>query len=214
MFIHLYSNVVDDPAVGNDHQYGHSAGAIETENQDDENIVALNVMDKDLALKNLDESFDILRKLILSSDADRDALAGVGKFRERLGKLSSRQAVSALHKFGSAEYLKKIQSKAKSIVKRAERQHIGVQPAAVQRRRSGNGSRRREVVGSSCPPKATMCAIPEPLPGKKKRGHVLGDNIGNNVPSAKKHSTSMKSLSRPTYKKKTQQKSQKDTNTI
>ena len=147
-------------------------------------------------MKNLEESFEILRNMIQSSDTDRDAVASVATFRRRLGKLSTRQTVSALHKFGSVEYLKKVQPHAKSVVKRAEKRLIGVQPTSVQRRKTENGSRRREMIG-----RPSISSIPEPNPGKRKRNHSLGNNIKKNVASAKKHSANMKSLTRKTFQK-------------
>lgn len=156
-------------------------------------------MDKDDALKNLAESFEIMRQMVLSPDADRDTLASIEKFNKRLKILTKRQTVSALYKFGSVQFFKKVQPKVKSIIRRAEKKKIGVQPTAVQRRKTSNGSRQRIMGGSSL--KVPLNNIPEPHHGKQKRKHKLGDNIADNVNSAKKHAVSMKTLSRPTSKK-------------
>ena len=91
-------------------------------------------VEKDQALKNLEESFNILKQMVQSTDADSDTLKDIDTFRKRLRKISKRQTVSALHKFGSVEYLKKLHPRLKSIVKRAEKQNIGVQPNSIQRR--------------------------------------------------------------------------------
>ena len=158
-------------------------------------------LEKEEALENLEESFKILKQMVQSTDADSDTMKGIASFRKRLGKISKRQTVSALHKFGTVAYLKKLQPKVKSIVKRAERQNIGVQPTSIQRRRMKNGSKRKVLTGSQfC--QTSMCPIPDPTRGKRKRKHQLGTNIADNVNSAKKHEVTMKSVSRPTFPKK------------
>ena len=61
------------------------------------------------AVKELDDSFELLPKLVISSDADRFCYESVPKLRRRLKRSSKNQIVSALHRFGSVQYLKKVQ---------------------------------------------------------------------------------------------------------
>ena len=120
----------------------------------------------------------------------------IAKFRKRLGKLSTNQIVSELHKFGSVQYLKKISLASKSVLKRAQRKMINVQPTAVQRRTKENGSKKRVKWGGSS---KLSSEIPVQH-ASRKRTHELSRNIDNNVLSAKKHSRDMKSRCRPTIK--------------
>ena len=72
---------------------------------------------QDTALQELEESLQILRRVILSSY--RSSYEGIAKFRKRLGKHSTNQIVSEFYKFGSVQYLKKISPASKSVLKRA-----------------------------------------------------------------------------------------------
>ena len=163
---------------------------------------------KEIALKDLDESYEILRNMLSSSTADASCFEGISKFRKRLEKLSRNQTVSALHTFGSLQYLRKQNPAIKSAIKRAhetarrraQRNQINVQPASTQRRVNKNGSKKRLLCGGT--QNSKMTDLPKPTQGKRKRGHVLSENTAMNVMSAKKHSVTMKSKSRPTYKKK------------
>ena len=140
----------------------------------------------------------MLRKLVTSPDADRNCYEGVSKFHNRLGKLSKTQVISALHKFGSQQYFKKINPAAKTALKRAQKWSIGVQPTSTQRRKDGNGSKKRLLSGGNWGSKISNLPATH---GKRKRKHVLSENVVKNVLSAKKHAANMKSKSRPTFKK-------------
>ena len=95
---------------------------------------------KELTIDNLDESFKIHRQMLNSSD--KSFCEGISNFHKRSNKLQKNQIISALHKFGSNQYLKKINPAAKSIVKKALRKLINVQPSAIQRRKKQNGSKK------------------------------------------------------------------------
>ena len=56
-------------------------------------------LEKEEALKNLEESFNILKQMVQSTYADSDTLKGIASFR----------TVSALHKFGTVAYFKKLE---------------------------------------------------------------------------------------------------------
>ena len=114
-----------------------------------DNLASASKHTKEIALKNLEESYDMLRKLVTSPDADRNCYEGVSKFRNRQGKLSKNQVFSALHKFGSQHYFKKINPAAKTALKRAQKWSIGVQPTSTQRRKDGNGSKKRLLSGGN-----------------------------------------------------------------
>ena len=158
---------------------------------------------KESALKDLEESFKLMRIMVSASDADQSCLEGVSKFRRRLEKLSKNQIISALHKFGSSQYLRKKgeinRIASQTGIPRAENKAIGVQPSSVQRRKNKNGSRKRLLRGGSSI-LSSKSVLPAPSI-KRKHGHGLSKNVDDNVKPAKKHSANMKSRSRPTYKK-------------
>ena len=89
---------------------------------------------KNTAINDLEESFDILRKMVASSD--KNLTDGISIFKKRLDSLSQNQIASALHKFGTNQFLRKqtnarIASKsalkiAQKAYKRAEQNQIGV----------------------------------------------------------------------------------------
>ena len=163
---------------------------------------------KDTAMNDLEESFDIIRKMVASSD--KNFTDGISKFKQRLNSLSQNQVASAFHKFGTNQFLRKqmnarIASKsalkiAQKACKRAQQNQIGVQPASQSRRKKKNGSRKSVPKGRSAS-SLTSSDLPVPIENRK-REHVLAKNIEDNVPSAKKHSKDMKSRSRPVVKKK------------
>ena len=158
---------------------------------------------KESALKDLEESFKLMRIMVSASDADQSCLEGVSKFRRRLEKLSKNQIISSLHKFGSSQYLRKkgeiSRIASQTGIPRAENKAIGVQPSSVQRRKNKNGSRKKLLCGGSSI-LSSKSILPAPSI-KRKRGHGLSKNVDDNVKPAKKHSSKMKSRSRPTYKK-------------
>ena len=86
----------------------------------------------------------------------------------------------------------------KTTLKRAQRKLINIQPAAVQRRKNKNGTKKRVKWGGNS---KISSNIPVPM-ASRKRTHELSKNIGNNVMSTKKHSRDMKSRCRPVLKKK------------
>ena len=127
---------------------------------------------------------------------DKSVYEGISKLNKRLKKLSKNQIVSALHKFGSQQVLPKKMEAAKSAVKRAQRNMINVQPAAVQRRKQKKGSKKVLRRGGT---NAKISDIPSSQVARK-REHNITKNIDCNVPPAKKHSKDMASKCRPKCK--------------
>ena len=69
-----------------------------------------NSIRKEIALKELEESFEILRKMIDFSD--KNFTDGISKFTKRLkNNLSKNQIASSLHKFGTDHYMRKLSNK-------------------------------------------------------------------------------------------------------
>ena len=96
------------------------------------------------------------------------------------------------------QYLKKISPALQSVLKRAQRKLINIQPTAVQRRKNKNGSKKKVKCGG----KSTISSGSIPAPrASRKRPHDLNKNIVSNVMSAKKHCRDMKSKNRPVFKK-------------
>ena len=123
---------------------------------------------------------------------DKSLYEGITKFNARLKKFTKNQTSSALCKFGTDQFAN-LQNHTTTAVRRAKWRLINVNPNAVTRRVSKNGSKKALKTGGSSQ------LLPVPLLTRKKK-HVLSQNIATGVLPAKKHSQDMKSRRQPSFK--------------
>ena len=98
---------------------------------------------------------------------------------------------TCFHRFGAAGIYNARQT-ITSIVKKARKGKIPVQPTAVERRKVVNGTRRRQPQGQT-----KTNNLFKPVAGKAKRTHQLAFNVRNNEPVTKnlpKHGNKNQSL--------------------
>jgi hypothetical protein len=136
----------------------------------------------------LDKMVGSLKKKLDGSD--QNLLGRVLKFADRAQNMQKSKLATCFHSFGAAGVYNARQT-ATSIVKKAKRGKIPVQPTAVARRKVANGTRRRQPQGQ-----ATTNNPFKPVAGKAKRTHQLAFNVSNNEPVAKKAGRNMATKTR------------------
>ncbi len=143
---------------------------------------------KHQASEALDDAFRIIKEKL---HTDPNLISGAIKFAERVHGMSNPRLASALHCFGSdnTSYSLKI-SKG---VRNAKRNKIKVQPEAVKRRKTANGSRQKQSKGNC---QEFRSSIPNNTHIQGKRLHKFAKNVSNNEPVAKKAGRSMASVTK------------------
>ena len=122
--------------------------------------------------------------------ADQNFLRSVLKFADRAKKMPKSKLTSCFHSFGAAGVCH-TRLTATSIVKKAKRGKIHVQPESVKRRKVADGTRRRQAQGQ------TLKNNPfKPVAGKAKRVHMFAEYVRRNEPVAKKAGRSMATKTR------------------
>ena len=132
----------------------------------------------------LHRTMDHLAGLIDS--ADPSLLKGLVVFSEKVSSMNTSQLASTLHKFGKAHFSAK-NSLSSSLLKRAQRFKIGVQPTAIARRKS-------EFKGKRALPRGGKTS--EMIPVKlhtKKRPHYLAGCVSKSQKLGITHEKLMKS---------------------
>ena len=106
--------------------------------------------------------------------------------------MSNPRLASALHCFGNdkSSYSLKI---TKAAVRNAKRNKIKVQPEAVKRRKTANGSRQKQGKRNH---QEFRRSIPSHTQVQCKRLHEFAKNVFNNEPVAKKAGRSMASVTK------------------
>ena len=176
--------------------------AVDTENRMEKNHDdhEESVQEAEIEANNaLNEAFANIRKKI--EGGEKSLLTGIIKFNTRSQKMTTGQLISALHVFGSQTCQSRKTSYSRgSFVKRSQKFKIGVQPEAVKRRVTKDGSKRSLKKGKSS--KLVSSVIPIKVPSKKRK-HKFVVNVANNEPVAKKAGRSMVSKSIVRTRKKT-----------
>ena len=136
----------------------------------------------------LDQTLESLKRKL--DGADQNFLRSVLKFADRAKKMPKSKLTSCFHSFGAAGVCHTGLT-ATSIVKKAKRGKIHVQPESVKRRKVADGTRRRQAQGQ------TLKNNPfKPVAGKAKRVHMFAENVRRNEPVAKKAGRSMATKTR------------------
>ena len=137
----------------------------------------------------LDEAFRIIKGKL---HTDPNLITGAIKFAERVRGMSNPRLASALHCFGNdkSSYSLKI---TKATVRNAKRNKIKVQPEAVKRRKTANGSRQKQSKRNH---QEFRSSIPSNTQVQGKRLHEFAKNVFNNEPVAKKAGRSMASVTK------------------
>ena len=130
---------------------------------------------------------------------DQELFSGILKFRDRVRKKNGSQLTRAFHCFGN-KYVssKSLSFKAKSILRKAKKGHIHVQPESVQKRAANKSKTKQELVNQKhaklfylqC---NTTCTV--------KRKHSLSENIEKNEQTGKKQGLTMASRTQQILRK-------------
>lgn len=112
------------------------------------------------------------------------------KFSDRVKNMPNSKLTSCFHCFG-AEAVYNTRLTATSVVKKAKRGKIHVQPESVKRRKVANGSKRRQDKGQTARNNPF-----QKVAGNAKRVHRFADNVLRNEPVAKKAGRSMATKTR------------------
>ena len=135
----------------------------------------------------LDQMVESLKKKL--DGTDQNFLTGVLKFADRARNMQKSKLTTCFHSFRAAGVYN-TRLTATSVVKKAKRGKIPVQPTAVARRKVVNGTRRQ-------PQGQTTINNPfKPVAGKGKRTHELACNVRENEPVAKQAGRSMATKTR------------------
>ena len=147
-----------------------------------------NTMEKE-AKESLKSAFSHLNHLLQS--ADKSFFQGAIKFAKRVEKMTTNQITSALHQFGSCQYIrKKGHSFTSTVVRRAQKRKIHVQPEAVKRRKKSSSKGRGELKKGGTHNKV-LSNIPVRQMQGKKRVHNISENVRDNKPVSKKAGRTM-----------------------
>uniref|UniRef100_A0A7M5V903 SWIM-type domain-containing protein n=1 Tax=Clytia hemisphaerica TaxID=252671 RepID=A0A7M5V903_9CNID len=119
---------------------------------------------------NLRKTKKYLITKIDSRENDQSLLNGIMTFCDRVQKYPTSRLTSLFHSFGSTMTTSR-KITANSILKKAKRGKIFVQPGAVQRRASLSGSRNARVKGMQVKNNPFVGKIPS-----RKRPHAFSDN--------------------------------------
>ena len=129
---------------------------------------------------------------------DSNFLSGVMKFCERVQKFPLSRLSSSLHNFG-AQSSASLKITATSTLKKARKGKIYVQPEAVKRRKTKNGSKKATVKGMN------VKNNPFDKEVSKKRMHKFSLNVASNEAVSKKAGRTMVSKTKHLCKKSKQE---------
>ena len=137
----------------------------------------------------LDDAFRIIKGKL---HTDPNLISGAIKFAERVRGMSTSRLASALHCFSSDKSSHSLKI-SKVAVRNAKRNKIKVQPEAVKRRKTANGSRQKQSKGNH---QEIRSSIPNNTQAQGKRLHEFAKNVFNNEPVAKKAGRSMSTVTK------------------
>jgi hypothetical protein len=140
------------------------------------------------AEKALDEAFNIIKEKL---ETGPNFVSAVLKFSERVCSMSDQRLASALHCFNSDST--RSAPKVSKATRQAKQNKIKVQPEAVRRRKTKNGSRQRQSKSNF---QVFRSVIPSQAQQTGKRLHSFAHNVANNEPVAKKSGRSMMSVTK------------------
>ena len=137
----------------------------------------------------LDDAFRIIKGKL---HTDPNLICGAIKFAERVRGMSNSRLASALHCFGSDKTSHSLKT-SKAAPRNAKRNKIKVQPEAVKRRKTANGSRQKQSKGNH---QEIRSPIANNTQAQGKRLHEFAKNVFNNEPVAKKAGRSMSTVTK------------------
>ena len=150
----------------------------------------IEVLTADECRSDLKETFSLLEKMLSNHSSDMNFLRGVSKFCDRVKKYPISRLSSSFHSLGVPSSTS-VKITATSILKKARKGKIYVQPGAFARRKSESGSKNAIVKGMTLKKNAfgnvKVC---------KKRPHKFSINVEKNEPPAKKAGRHMASKTR------------------
>ncbi|XP_028403993.1 uncharacterized protein LOC114526596 [Dendronephthya gigantea] len=185
MSLHHYEGLHDRVVVmpeSNDHGSAHQ---IENDTQGESNFTAMqhrNVPQEAIAKSECEAALSEVMSAIKSKmdESNQDFLRSILKFAGRSKSMPVSKLTSSFHTFGAAGVTHS-RATATSIVKRAKRQKIAVQPEAVKRRKCDSGGRAKQPKGQ------TVKRNPfQKKAGRVKRPHQFAENVRCNEPMSKK----------------------------
>ena len=135
---------------------------------------------------------DAFRNIKGKLHTDPNLISGAIKFAERVRGMSNSRLASALHCFGSDKTSHSLKA-SKAAPRNAKRNKIKVQPEAVKRRKTANGSRQKKSKGNH---QEIRSSIPNNTQAQGKRLHEFAKNVFNNEPVAKKAGRSMSTVTK------------------
>ena len=138
----------------------------------------------------LKEALECLQNKVGLNATDQNFLRGVLKFSDRVKNMTKSKLTASLHCFG-AEGVYNTHLTTTSAVKKRKRGTIHVQPEAVERRKLGNGSKRKQNKGQTAKNNPF-----KKVAGHTKRAHRFAENVQRNEPVAKKAGRSMATKTR------------------
>lgn len=136
----------------------------------------------------LDEVLESLKSKL--DESDQNFLRSIVKFADRAKKMPKSRLSSCFHNFGAVG-VSQTRLTATSIIKKAKRGKIYVQPESVKRRKLNDGSRRRQAQGQNARNNPF-----KPVAGKAKRSHQFAENVRRNEKVAKKAGRTMATKTR------------------
>ena len=152
---------------------------------------------KEEALQALEE---VMKELRMRVDReDQELFSGILKFRDRVRKKNDSQLTRAFHCFGN-KYVssKSLSFKAKTILRKAKKGHIHVQPESVPRRTANKSKTKQELVNKKS---ANLFYLQCNTTCTVKRKHSLSENIEKNEQSGKKQGHTMASRTKQILRK-------------
>ena len=148
----------------------------------------LDLFTKNDCLRALSKTFDVIKKKLDTND--QNYFKSVMKFADRSEKISTPRLASAFHTFGSQQS-DSLRNTASSIVKRAKRSKIHVQPEAVKRRKVKSGSKNKICKGQQVRKNPFRLEA-----GQRMRLYHFAENVRRNETVAKKAGRSMATKTR------------------
>ena len=140
------------------------------------------------AEKALNEAFSIIKQKL---ETGPNFVSAILKFSERVRGMSDQRLASALYCFNSDSTRSAL--RVSRATRQARQNKIKVQPEAVRRRMTKNGSRQRQSKGNS---QEFRSVILNQSQVRNKRLHNFVHNVANNEPVAKKAGRSMMSVTK------------------
>ncbi len=122
--------------------------------------------------------------------SNQNFMRSILKFADRVQRMPTSRLASYFHTFG-AKGVTHSRATATSIVRRAKRGKIHVQPEAVKRRKLESGSRAKQSKGQVSKNNPFLLKA-----GKAKRAHQFAHNVRQNQPVSKKAGRTMTTKTR------------------